>query len=262
MAEADTRTGNLAPYGKASRFLLQHVPSARPYYYRLFPHPPQSRLAMYTMTIHKMSVFLQFIMIATFGRTVVGQAMSNVTCTTDLWTFNQLGQSPCLVAAALQVACAGATFNVAPLQPGKEYSGPSPGQASPCVCSTVTFSMISACGVCQSGSIASWSAYKANCPASQISISQYVNTFRFFPFGCLSLSSSFHFLGSRPFAIVLTLKTHSPCTRFPLTIPTNFSIPDWAYLNVSINGIFDPAAALNNHTNCKPLPFLGSPMTR
>ncbi|KAF8512609.1 hypothetical protein BU17DRAFT_69155 [Hysterangium stoloniferum] len=67
-------------------------------------------------------------------------------------TFNSLNQSPCLVTAFLRQACLGTRLvNVPPLSPGNEYIGPQPGQSDTCGCSSVTYSMISACALCQGG---------------------------------------------------------------------------------------------------------------
>ncbi|KAF8523980.1 hypothetical protein JB92DRAFT_3140622 [Gautieria morchelliformis] len=132
---------------------------------------------------------------------------SNVTCTTAQWTFNDKGQSPCLVAATLESPCTGGSLNVPPLSPGKGYSGPLSGMSNTCICSSVTYSMISACAACQGASFFGWNMWIANCLTSDISISSY-----------------------------------------PLPISSSISVPTWAYINVSVSGIWDPSAAQNNHS--------------
>ena len=82
-------------------------------------------------------------------------------------TFNSFGQSPCIVAASMIATCfkggefpiacmcgyggliSLVDFGLAPLPPGYSYSGPSPDYANKCQCSTVGFSLISACVACQ-----------------------------------------------------------------------------------------------------------------
>jgi len=80
---------------------------------------------------------------------------------------NNLGQNPCLVGSYLVseclpgectpfrffVGCSGMTNFLAALIIGPAYShytGPdSPDAANDCMCSTVTYSMLGACGICQ-----------------------------------------------------------------------------------------------------------------
>ncbi|KAF8468656.1 hypothetical protein JB92DRAFT_3059041 [Gautieria morchelliformis] len=147
----------------------------------------------------------------TYAWRMNAQVTSSATCVTDTWTANQEGVSPCLVAAALQGACNAGRWNINPLPIGSQYSGPLGGQSSKCQCSTVTFSMVSACGACQEGSIATWASWKTNCSSSDISISS-----------------------------------------FPITIPAGFTVPAWAYLNVTAKGIWDPTDALNSHNSSAP----------
>jgi hypothetical protein len=46
---------------------------------------------------------------------------------------------------------------------GTHYIGPSPTNATPCQCSTVTYSLVSACGGCQERNFLSWTDWAANC---------------------------------------------------------------------------------------------------
>jgi len=64
------------------------------------------------------------------------------------WTFNSLNQSACAVAAYLQSTCSGGSWDLEPLLPG---------------CSTVTYSLLSACSSCQVGRWGPWSQYSTNC---------------------------------------------------------------------------------------------------
>ncbi|KAG2369804.1 hypothetical protein BDR07DRAFT_1468401 [Suillus spraguei] len=96
---------------------------------------------------------------------------SNVICLSSFgWMNNTLRQNPCLVTVYLQSAC-GTVMSIDPLPLGDVYEGPSAAGANSCECNTVTYSMISACSVCQNGSYLSWSSWSASC--SQMSIREY-----------------------------------------------------------------------------------------
>lgn len=47
-------------------------------------------------------------------------------------------------------------FNIKALLPGQEYSGPTKDQSNKCVCSTVVYNLVSACGLCQGNSFVSY----------------------------------------------------------------------------------------------------------
>ncbi|KAH9984275.1 hypothetical protein BJV77DRAFT_200144 [Russula vinacea] len=88
------------------------------------------------------------------------------------WSFNSLNQDPCKVAATMLGTCNGSTYTMAPLQPGQSYSGPSGvDDSNLCKCSTVGYSLVSACGGCQGQTWITWSEYPSNCkmvlPASR-----------------------------------------------------------------------------------------------
>ncbi|KAH9955186.1 hypothetical protein BGW80DRAFT_375934 [Lactifluus volemus] len=88
------------------------------------------------------------------------------------WTFNSMGQDPCTVAALLESPCYGLTPSIPPLSPGSTYSGTtgSSYDGPTCMCSTVVYSLLSACAACQGGSWISWSNYIPNCSGSDLSI--------------------------------------------------------------------------------------------
>ncbi|KAH9941833.1 uncharacterized protein BXZ73DRAFT_98221 [Epithele typhae] len=83
---------------------------------------------------------------------------------------NSKGQSPCLVASFLEASCFPPDPTVRALgEVGGAYAGPaSADDANPCVCSTVTYSLLAACALCQSGSspipISSWPVFSQQCP--------------------------------------------------------------------------------------------------
>lgn len=85
-------------------------------------------------------------------------------CTTDLWTVNDRGQTPCLVAAVLEAPCQGGDI---------VYIGPLANNSTLCQCNTVTYSLVSACAACQGQRFISWSQWIANCTTSNVSIATY-----------------------------------------------------------------------------------------
>lgn len=103
---------------------------------------------------------------------------------------NRFGQNPCAVARCLLDACASdsdspygtddssiasqspAYYNLYPLDiyhDETRYHPPTKRQASPCICSVVTYNLIQACAACQTHQrLAStlWSTFSTNCPAT------------------------------------------------------------------------------------------------
>lgn len=77
------------------------------------------------------------------------------------WSLNSLGQNPCGVAAYMISTCAGGSFTLPPLGNGYAY-GPTLG-TDPCVCNTVTYSLLSACQGCQGDKWFTYSAFTTNC---------------------------------------------------------------------------------------------------
>ncbi|KAF8883240.1 hypothetical protein BD779DRAFT_878981 [Infundibulicybe gibba] len=79
------------------------------------------------------------------------------------WAFNTLNQSPCIIAESLAGACNGGSFDIPALEPTEVYLGPTKEVATACRCSSVFYSVLSACAVCQSADILKWSVYSTNC---------------------------------------------------------------------------------------------------
>lgn len=97
---------------------------------------------------------------------VSAQAGTNATCLPAFsWMLNSKGQNPCLVAAYLQAACNNGNWHVVALPNGSHYTGPQQDETNACQCSTVTFSLISACGLCQNRKVERWSDWSFNCTA-------------------------------------------------------------------------------------------------
>ncbi|KAG2158229.1 uncharacterized protein EDB93DRAFT_1120506 [Suillus bovinus] len=104
-------------------------------------------------------------------RGALAQASTATCISSDSWMNNSLQQNPCVVASYLQGVCVGGDFTVGPLSPGWFYGAPSGDGTTACACSTVTYSMLAACSVCQDTLYLSWSSWCSNC--SMISIGLY-----------------------------------------------------------------------------------------
>jgi len=143
--------------------------------------------------------------------TAVGSAagqIADITClTTYSWMTNTLGQNPCVIASYLEGACFDVTFTISALPTGSHYEGPStPSNGNDCICSSVVYSLVSACAICQGGlQISKWSAWKMNCSTSDIDASGY-----------------------------------------SIPIPGGTAVPNWAYQNVVGEDTFDVNIAFND----------------
>ncbi|KAK7690979.1 hypothetical protein QCA50_006082 [Cerrena zonata] len=60
--------------------------------------------------------------------------------------------------------------------PNMTYVGPSEDKASICTCSSVTYSLISACAFCQGGQVPRWSEWTRNCPRNLVYNGEYLHT--------------------------------------------------------------------------------------
>ncbi|KAF8463026.1 hypothetical protein DFH94DRAFT_481974 [Russula ochroleuca] len=99
-----------------------------------------------------------------FSGFAVAQIVSPNCESTWSWSFNSLNQDPCKVAATMLGTCNGGTFTITPLQQGYLYYGPSGiDDSNLCKCSTVGYSLLSACGGCQGQTWVTWSEYSFNC---------------------------------------------------------------------------------------------------
>ncbi|KAK0210851.1 hypothetical protein DFS33DRAFT_1270781 [Desarmillaria ectypa] len=101
---------------------------------------------------------------------VVGQTNVTAFCTlSDFhWTFNSVSQSPCDVASSLLGVCNGGSYTLQSLPDLTHYIGPSVDGANPCQCSTVSYSLISACAACQNRTFVEWSQWRVNCASVDI----------------------------------------------------------------------------------------------
>ncbi|KAF9507620.1 hypothetical protein BS47DRAFT_288618 [Hydnum rufescens UP504] len=91
---------------------------------------------------------------------------SNVTCLPSFnWSDNSLGQSPCLQAAWLQAECNDGSWWVNTIPPTYHYIGPTQDNSTEnaCICTTVVYNLLSACGACQNRTWISWTSWSFYC---------------------------------------------------------------------------------------------------
>ncbi|KAF8736919.1 hypothetical protein AX14_013736 [Amanita brunnescens Koide BX004] len=105
---------------------------------------------------------------------VVTAQSNNANCTLPSfdWVFNTKGQSPCVVVEDLATTCDFNGFKLQPLTSGSSYPGPTLGQDNSCHCTSVYYSLISACAACQGERWITWPAYTTNC-TSQVYLAVY-----------------------------------------------------------------------------------------
>ncbi|KAF8503279.1 hypothetical protein F5888DRAFT_970217 [Russula emetica] len=90
--------------------------------------------------------------------------VSAPSCSNSSYSYNSLGQGPCLIVAYLAAVCNNGTFSISPLLPQHSYLGPNgPDNGDTCKCNTVAYSLISACDACQGGQWTSYSSWSYNC---------------------------------------------------------------------------------------------------
>ncbi|KIP08751.1 hypothetical protein PHLGIDRAFT_363632 [Phlebiopsis gigantea 11061_1 CR5-6] len=111
----------------------------------------------------------------TFWRLAKAQ-ITEATCHSQFnWMDNSRGQNPCLVAAYVQGACQpDGQWTVQSLPNSTvTYSGPDTDQTSLCTCSSVAWTLCSACAYCQGGALPHWTEWIENCPNSEVSNGQF-----------------------------------------------------------------------------------------
>ncbi|KAH9955177.1 hypothetical protein BGW80DRAFT_1396266 [Lactifluus volemus] len=119
------------------------------------------------------------------------------------WTYNSLNQTACAVAALLQSTCNGGSYDLPALNQGSSYRGPDVGNSDLCRCSTVVYSLLSACGGCQEESWISWYDYSTNCTRGQ-----------------------------------------PPASSFPNPVSVGTRVPNWALIDVTVQGSWNPTQSL------------------
>ncbi|KAH8107849.1 hypothetical protein BXZ70DRAFT_912976 [Cristinia sonorae] len=117
-----------------------------------------------------LSVLIGLVWFAGGGGHVAAQETDAVCKEQFSWMRNSLGQNPCLVEAFVEGACHEDGDWSIPAAQGSSsiYPGPSKQSANKCSCSSVAFSLLSACAFCQGASLNTWSNFIMNCSADDI----------------------------------------------------------------------------------------------
>ncbi|KAL5637222.1 hypothetical protein ACGC1H_001013 [Rhizoctonia solani] len=139
-----------------------------------------------------------------FSVSAYADPWTNVTCTNPnlAWSFNSLQQSPCLVASYLGSVCrADNTWRVPQLSGGSIYYVS--GSSTKCICTSVVWSLLAACSLCQGLDSSRWTVYANDC----------------------------------------TIADTSPPGIYPAAIPSGVAVPDWAYYDFVTAGVFNQVIA-------------------
>ncbi|KAI0280143.1 hypothetical protein BGY98DRAFT_372834 [Russula aff. rugulosa BPL654] len=128
------------------------------------------------MSLRTLSITPPLVSLFFFSAFVVAGVNVTANCTSSSfsWTFNSLGQSPCTVAAYMFATCNEGSYTILSLPSGYHYVGPTPESSNRCLCSTVGYSLLSACVACQEEKPISWFDFVANC-TSTLPPSQFPN---------------------------------------------------------------------------------------
>ncbi|KAI9443925.1 hypothetical protein H4582DRAFT_1917847 [Lactarius indigo] len=119
------------------------------------------------------------------------------------WSFNSLGQSPCAVAAHLQGACNNGVFTIPNLEPGNSYTGPTGPGDENDLCKCNTV-VYSLMSACDACQGAKWFSWKS------------------WSRNCTAVD---------------------PPTTFSNLIPSGTRVQEWAFIDVTDEGTWDPVLA-------------------
>ncbi|KAI0362086.1 hypothetical protein OH77DRAFT_1416292 [Trametes cingulata] len=135
-------------------------------------------------------IVISFVAAYVRGQTTNAECKNN---SDTSWSFNSLGQTPCLMAAYIQGACQpdGKVMVQALPDAAFEYNGPAADAADACMCSSIAYALFSACGFCQGSGWPEWSQWTQHCNAQDV---------------------------------------HNG--SFPRPIPAGTAIPDWAFIAI------------------------------
>ncbi|KIL68698.1 hypothetical protein M378DRAFT_157796 [Amanita muscaria Koide BX008] len=92
-------------------------------------------------------------------------AVDDAVCTdpTQSWVNNSAGQSPCQVAEKVAAVCISSGLTLPQLDPDTSYFGPTASQNNACQCTTVFYSLVSACAACQDRTWINFDLFVQNC---------------------------------------------------------------------------------------------------
>ncbi|KAH7344124.1 hypothetical protein B0J17DRAFT_645366 [Rhizoctonia solani] len=120
------------------------------------------------------------------------------------WSFNSLNQSPCLVASYLGSVCRpDNTWRVPSLSGGSTYYVS--GSSTKCICTSVVWSLLAACSLCQGLDSSRWTVYANDC----------------------------------------TTADTSPPGIYPVALPSGVAVPNWAFYDYVTAGVFNQVIVEN-----------------
>ncbi|KAJ3995649.1 hypothetical protein F5050DRAFT_1895643 [Lentinula boryana] len=148
----------------------------------------------------------------------------SISCIQYNWASNSLGQNPCDVAERLNSVCTtsnGSYF--VELTSDEDYTLSEEDQ-NPCLCTSVVYNLVSMCRLCQTDDGKVYPTYVglAQCISSrgQTLSSELVHRWSQWSTNCSSLN-----------------------TGFPLGLPGDTAVPDWAYQNITESDAFNETLA-------------------
>ncbi|KAA1473936.1 hypothetical protein DENSPDRAFT_305166 [Dentipellis sp. KUC8613] len=122
-----------------------------------------------TTTFRTTFLFLAYIHLFSSLLPVLGRNEITATCGPGWnWASNSIGQDPCTITTQLSQVCAKG-YLLEPLDVDSSSTNPSykgPSTSDPCQCSTVVYSLTSACAACQGATWLQWSAWSEHCPSN------------------------------------------------------------------------------------------------
>ncbi|KAF8077807.1 hypothetical protein FPV67DRAFT_1463086 [Lyophyllum atratum] len=136
-------------------------------------------------------------------------------------TTRDASDDPCAVASQLEDICTPGNI-LLPLGPQGIYEGPTPAKQTSCTCSTVVYSLVSACAMCQNGSTIKYS----HC---QKQSTNFDTTLRWSEWS--------------------TSCSNTTDSSSPTTLPGGVDVPPWAYIDVKAKDNFDVDEAHRNATD-------------
>lgn len=130
------------------------------------------------------------------------------------------------------------SYPAGPLEPlsndtaGDAYYDPSlVSEVTSCLYNTITYSLVSACGICQ-GQSSKYYTHQYDLICNVMRQLAYLGRC-LWQCHCWCLALPVRFSGS--FSICL----YSPATRYPLPLPPGLDVPSWAYMNVTVRHLYE-----------------------
>ena len=134
------------------------------------------------------------------------------------------------LACVLAVSSSSAAFSIASLAPGYQYQGPTAtDMGNACKCTTVAYSLVSACDACQGSD---WIEYDSSSPFPPFLFIRHQLVQLHGPLlrGSRPHNVSFLTRQSEQLALTRSTWTHS----FPYPVPAGTRVPLWALIDITV----------------------------